>query len=491
MLYVNSSRQGAMWRTVLAGPSIAMACPAPSVEPTLVLLIGLVLTEILARGQTASAFALAVAVGVGVSLASSLVLEAARSWTNLLRTDVVMLAGLYVLTFVEFLFPQPNLDQLVAGPEELAAGVRACLIGFAGLAIGRHFPGVRGRRWRVADAQVPRETLVVLFWISMFFGFLHMLLAVNFNPIALVHAFIGPRFTQPWQRGKYGDWKTLVTEIGALIYLVPPLAGIILSRARHYSTGARVLVLLALLFTMFYGLTSGTRSVTATFAVTFVIAFLFAERGVFTARVKLVAILAAVLIGATTYYSLQFRKIGLGNYLSGDRIQTAETRTSLFIDYNLYVISRLTSIFPSEHDYVGFSVPVWIVARPVPRAMWPGKPDGSELAAETYLGGKGVTLAMTFIGESYMAAGLLGVAIAALLLGALATWWTTRTYSGHSDFGMLIYSSGFFATVTTMRSVYWLFVAILPTVAAAMFGLWSLRPRPVHRPHPGAAAAHV
>ena len=163
MLNLNcSSKQGAI--TISSASRIANRCPVPGIEPTLVLLIGLVLTAIFAHGQTASGYALAVALGVGASLAASVALEVAQSSTNLLRTDVVMLAGLYLLTFVEFLFPQPNLDQLVGGPEELAAGVRACLLGFAGLAIGRHFPGVRGRRWRVADAPVPPETLVVLFW---------------------------------------------------------------------------------------------------------------------------------------------------------------------------------------------------------------------------------------------------------------------------------------------------------------------------------------
>src|SRR5262249_6126708 len=159
-------------------------------------------------------------------------------------------------------------------------------------------------------------------------------------------------------------------------------------------------------------------------------------------RVKALLVVAVLLIAVATYYSLQFRKIGLSNYLAGGR-EGSERDGTLFVDYNLYVIARLTQIFPKDHDYLGFAVPLWIIARPIPRVIWPEKGDDDELSAQTYLGMSGLTVASTFIGECFMGAGYVGVAIAAILLGALATWWTTRTLAMHSDFGMLIYASGF------------------------------------------------
>ena len=348
--------------------------------------------------------------------------------------------------------------------------MQACLLAFGALAVGRHLPGIQERPWSFANTQTSPSTLLLLFWMSFSMGFLYMLLAVNFNVVELVHYFLEPRFTQPWSRGKYGDWKALLTEIGAVIYLVPPIAGIVVGRVSVYSKGARGAVLLATIFTMFYGFTSGTRNLSAVFAITFAIGYFFSQGRVLSARVRIVAGLSVLLLAVSAYYGVQFRNIGLGQYLSGVRDEGAEA-PSLFIDNNLYVISLLTHIFPAEHEFLGMAVPLWMVERPIPRALWEGKPDGSGVTAETYLGDVGATVASTFIGESFMAAGFTGVAIAGICLGALARWWTARAYTLHSDFGVLIYSSGFFAVVMTMRSLYQLPVAMLPTVAAVLFGL--------------------
>ena len=74
-----------------------------------------------------------------------------------------------------------------------------------------------------------------------------------------------------------------------------------------------------------------------------------------------------------------------------------------------------------------------------------------------------------------MAAGLFGVILAGLIVGFAAQWWTFKAYSLTSDFSVLIYGSGFFSVVISMRSIYMLPVAILPTLAIGLFGWWFLR----------------
>jgi hypothetical protein len=68
-----------------------------------------------------------------------------------------------------------------------------------------------------------------------------------------------------------------------------------------------------------------------------------------------------------------------------------------------------------------------------------------------------------------MCAGVLGVLVLAFALGAFGTWWTRKTFSTVSEFSILLYGSGFFAIVTAMRSIYMLPVALLPSVALAVF----------------------
>ena len=57
------------------------------------------------------------------------------------------------------------------------------------------------------------------------------------------------------------------------IYLIPPLAGIIIARRARYSLFNLALIAFGLLFTLFYGFTSGTRNVFASYLVTFLIGY--------------------------------------------------------------------------------------------------------------------------------------------------------------------------------------------------------------------------
>src|SRR5262245_21916782 len=110
--------------------------PAP--HGTLLFVGGLVLTGLLFQGQEASEVARAAALGVGVSLVFASLLELHRGCANLFLADIMSLCALYFLTFVEFLFPQHLFDLRLQNYEVVPA-VFACLWGYAGLAVGRHF----------------------------------------------------------------------------------------------------------------------------------------------------------------------------------------------------------------------------------------------------------------------------------------------------------------------------------------------------------------
>jgi oligosaccharide repeat unit polymerase len=444
--------------------------PEPSIAATCIFLAGLILTGLSVHGDTASAVARSAAIGCGLSLGLSLLFEVRKGIRNLLRADLVAIFALYFLLFFEFLFPQTKFDELVPYPEAILPGIRICLCGFAAIAIGRHLVSRHLTRWKFVEAELSSTGILVLFWISFAIGYFYMLMSVGFNPVTMVNAFLEPRFDAPWGRGQYGDAQALLYELSAMLYLVPPLAGVILGRHKSYSAGALLLVLCALLFTLFYGFSTGTRNIIGSYLITFLAAYIYASSASRRKIMLLSALIFGVLILAT-YYEIRFRTVGLRNYLQGmESGSQDEEEMTLYVDYNLYVVGNLVSIFPAHKDYIGWDAPLWLVARPIPRALWPGKPDGSNVSVENVLGIEGVTIASTFVGESYVAAGLFGVALAGVLVGMMAQWWTRKAFCPESAFGILIYGSGFFAIVITMRSMYWLPVAILPTLAAAILG---------------------
>jgi oligosaccharide repeat unit polymerase len=444
--------------------------PEPNVAATCILLVGLILTGFGLHGETAAGVARSAAIGCGFSLGLSLLFEARQGIANLLRADVVAMLALYFLLFFEFLFPQSKFDELVPYAHTILPGIRVCLWAFGGIAIGRHCVSHRLRTWKFVESELSPTGMLILFWVSFAIGYFYMLMSVGFNPITMINEFMGPRFEVPWGRGQFGDARALLYETGAMLYVVPPLAGVILGRRKSYSAIALFLVLLALLFTLFYGFCTGTRNIIGSYLITFLAAYIYASSASRRQIIFLTAVVFGILFLAT-YYGIRFRTVGLRDYWQDVETGSAnDEEMTLYVDYDLYVVGSLVSIFPEQKDYIGWNAPLWLIARPIPRVLWPGKPDGSNVSVESVFEVEGVTVAATFVGESYMAAGLVGVTLASLLVGMMAQWWTRKAFSAKSGFGILIYGSGFFAIVITIRSMYLLPVAILPTLAAAVLG---------------------
>lgn len=477
------THQPPAWRTATPSPQQSDAPPADEIEPrangtgTLIALAGILLTGLFMTGKTASEISRFASFGVGISIAISVAMDFARGGVrNLIRTDMMAIASYYFLTLFEFWFRQPIFDQMI-GVRLTRDGLIVVLIGLAGLLIGRHYRRRGPQPFRETfQRDVPPSWIVTMVIASFVLAFAHQLVAVNFSFYDWIDRMIGPRFTQPWQRGRLGDWRALLVELQLFMYLIPPLAGIVLARPKRYGFFQIAIVVALFAFTVGYGFVSGTRNVFAAFLVTSVIGYAFAMPDRNPRRLVMLSIGAAALMCVATVLMLQFRSIGFKAWINGEYVPPdAEHESTLFVDYNLYAISMLVDTFPRRTDYLGFEVPYLALVRPIPRALWPGKPEGLSKSIEDALGVEGLTIAASFAGEAYIAGGRIAVFVAGLFFGALASWWTSLASSRNSELGILIYSSGFFAAVISMRSLFVFTTALLPTAAALVIGSWAVR----------------
>ena len=472
------------------------ATPWPRVEATIAAVIGLIITAFAmssGRDRIPSQLANTTAVGILCSLAISFAFEIRGGLRNLGRADILGILAFYYLTLYEFLTPQPFFNLVMPDVRATYLALWAVIIGFAGLLIGRHLiPQGRQPFERIMTNPVHPGWLVGIFWGSFFLGFLHMLLAVDFDIGKMIDAMERVRFDQPWSRGKYGDWKALLTEFSLLLYLIPPITGLMLGRRERYSLLSLVPVLLGFAWVLFYGFTAGTRTVFGAYLVTFMIAFAFASPPEKRRQILLVCAGCAVALILSTRAMLEMRSMGFKRWMEGERSTVVSRHTaSVFVDDNLLVITKLAQFFPhgNHGHYLGFEIPYLALVRPIPRAIWPGKPKGMSLTIEEALSAKGATVAATFVGEAYMSGGLFAVAIEALILGFLAGWWNRMASPKNSELGILVYSSGFFAVTITMRSTFSFTTALLPCLAGIVFGKFllprlsnRLKPRPVLPP---------
>lgn len=464
---------------MIRDPNIA---PAPNIGATLVLVASLALPSFFATGATASELSQGYALSVCGGVLASLALDYRKNIRNLVRADLMAIASLYFLTLFEFLVPQPEFDNLVS-LDEVRPALDAVLMGFAGLALGRHFaPPTPRNLQRMLRTEFAGRSFLTIYTISLIGGYFYMLMAVNFDFIEMVTEFMWPRFSQPWVRGRFGDWKALLGEIGMVLYLVPPIAGIVIAKRRDYTLGQMSYVYVTFVFTLFYGYTSGTRNVFATYLATFLVAYAFAAESHRKRELFAVGGIAAALMLFATVTMLEFRNIGFIHWIHGvEQVEEEKDETAFFVDYNLYVIAKLVKVFPSQIDFLDLEIPYLSLIRPIPRALWSSKPEGLSVPIEAAVGVEGLTLASSFVGEGYMSGGTVGVLLTGLAFGMFNGWWNRLGRSDNSPFGHLVFASGFFAAVVSMRSMFVFTTAILPTIAAVLIGHWLLGLRPKFR----------
>jgi oligosaccharide repeat unit polymerase len=447
----------------------------PSPAGTILLLFTLFVTWTLLEGRDLSRIVSTASIGSGIGIVLSLFMDFKQGWRNMIRADVAALLSLYFLTLFEFLVPQPSaIEGLDVNTVRESIGY--IFLGIGGVACGRHLTSSpRVQKTALFMAEVKLSTMVWLYAGCFGLGYLHMMLAVGFDLYAWWDAVMLPRFFQPWSRGRFGDWKAMLTELGMLLYLLPPLMGVVTARLERYSFWSVFWMGCGTLATFFYGFASGTRNLFCTYLVTFVIGYMFSVKKGGEKRIMALAGIALVFLMIATSQMLHFRQIGLGAYLRGE-LDEEESHKALFVDMNLCTLSQVVAFFPRVHDYLGWEIPYLALVRPIPRAIWPGKPQGMSVSMEQVVGAdENYTVAASFVGEAYMSGGWWGVLFSSVVFGALFGWWNRLGTESNSDWGILIYASGFFAAVITMRSLFVFTTAILPTVTALFIGYYLTR----------------
>jgi oligosaccharide repeat unit polymerase len=443
---------------------------------TIVFLVGLVLTCFVLPSDSAGNVFATAAIGVGLSLTIATAIEATAGVRGLIRVDILMLWVLYGLTFLEFLFSQPEAENLVS-PDVATKGVIAAVLGFAGIAIGRHVVPRRRKVNNALFADVAPRNIFTLFVLAATAGYLHILLSVNFDVFEMFRQMTLPRFAQSWGRGKYGDAYALLAELGALLYLIPPIAGLIYARRNEFGIIKTSIVTVVLLVTVYYAFSSGTRNILAVYAFTFFGAYYLNKPDIKSWKVAVQGAVVLLLLLIVTSYMLAFRNVGIDNFSFSDR-----PPDTIYIDRNMVVLSQVTDAFPAVYDFLGLEIPFNALVRPIPRALWPEKPEGLSVPIESVVGVGQSTVSSTFIGEAYMMGGMLGVAFVAMLFGAAAQMWNGVRQNQNSAFSQLLYASGFFCAAISMRSMLWTTVTMLPTLALWLYGrLWLVRASPAPR----------
>lgn len=426
---------------------------------------------------------IALLAGIGISY----LLDWRSGLRNLIRVDVFALLAFFFLTFFEFLFPQGHFDTLVIR-EDVTEATQLLIMGLAAMVIGRHlslFP--KATLAKVGEVEMNPGDFLLIFFGATFFSFLPQLMAVDFNPLTWFEETLKTRFGRAWARGKYGSLETLLYELQLLGYVMPPIAGLIFARRKQYNTGILLLVGLALLLLWYEAFASGTRNILAVKIAGFFAGFFVIQR-----ELKLIFIIPTVLCVGVSFvvladHMLSFRNMGLGRYVEGEfykedyqelndsylggGFEEDADEKGYMVDYNVWRFSQLVSAFPENYDFIGINMPYVALTKPIPRALWPGKPMGLKVGLEEAVGVEGMTIAVTWVGEAFIAGGWVWIVGIGLAIGAFCGWWNHLARYITTPFALIVFASGFYAVLLLMRSLMFFTTALLPSIALIVMGL--------------------
>lgn len=450
------------------------------VQSTFFIIVGALIASSIAAFETSTNQALSsAAAAFGCTLVIAFALEARAGVRNLFRVDIFMFVVLYGLTLSEFLAEQDDLSHRMT-VDEARFAIDVVLFAFCGLALGRHaYKMYAGQLLAGAPVGLTPSQMTSLFVACAAIGYLHILIAVNFDIFEAIRQMLLPRFSQSWSRGRIGGLDALLSELGLLIYLLPPLAGAIAAESRRYSMIQKIVVGAIISFTFFYGLSGGTRYIFLTYLITFGASYLMMRRNLTWSSLVWVGAPFASIALLAIYFMAAIRTYGLQNWSEG--VQSTER---FFVDMNILNIAGLIWAFPDQYDYLWLEVPYIAFIRPIPRVLWPGKPEGLSASIEDVLGAEGLTLSATYIGEFWMAGGLFAVIVASLCLGAAAAAWNRVGAKAQGNLDQILFASGFFAAGLCMRSFLGVMPAVLPTLALYLFRRWHLKFRVRSRVRP-------
>lgn len=417
-----------------------------------------------------------------VALCLALLLEGRSGVRTLFRADLIALCSLYFLLYFEFLFPQAHFDTLVLSDDAVAA-IRSTQLGLVALVLGRHLPFRLESLNAVKRIEIRPAQYVLLLVIGFCLAHLPMCLAVGFDVRQLWVELLGPRFGRSWGRGRYGDFGTLLHELQLFGYVVPPIAGVVLSKWRHIGGWGAGLVALLLSLHLFLAFSSGTRNILAIYLASFLVGYFLARPKVHPAFIGTICAVVGLVFLIASAFMLQFREYGLREWMRSDPVsqrslaasfmgnkENEEVQSGFLVDYNLWRLAQMRAAFPAVHPYLGLNVPYVALTKPIPRALWTDKPRGLKVALESVIGAEGYTIACTWIGEAHVAGGSAAILIIGMGIGLFCRTWTTLL-SEASNFSLLVYASGVYAVLLLMRSLMFFTTALLPSLALLGLGL--------------------
>ena len=321
------------------------------------------------------------------------------------------------------------------------------------------------RSWRIptilissVSQEFPINTYFALAIACFVIGMLNFAVPCNFNPFEMVYYLGQERWAAPWGRGQLGGWDAFLDHLQYFGYLLPVLTVVIGRRLGIRKVRTLICIALSVVMALFLAQSGSRRVIGVVGGMALILWVLDQQR----LRIKhlLTSALAIIALLVTLQVMLEYRNVGLsvlvgqGDVPSGrqEKRQVLEEK-HLRVDDNFYRLCQIIQLIPAQYPFVYQKYLVYVIVRPIPRVLWPGKPVDPGFDLPTALGVEGLSLSYSVIGELYMSLGLIGVALGGWLYGRIASTASGLLARCRTQGALVIYSIVVMALFSGMRSI--------------------------------------
>jgi hypothetical protein len=348
----------------------------------------------------------------------------------------------------------------------VAIALFACVM-FAATALPpRHLPRMV---MRVALWDPSTELLVRALWLCFALGMFYFVFMSGFSLNVMIRGLLASRFGAPWSRGQMGGWNAFIEHLAYFGYLLPTLTTIIFLRERRWLS-APVLqgVVLSAMFLPFVMQGGGRRIFGMCFG-SALFTWLVSMRRTIKPKHLVIFVL---LVGVALFIMdamLANRSRGAVEF-AFDNGEFHAVR----VDDNFLRFAQNIEIVPRFQPHTGFGWIAWLLARPIPRVLWPGKPVSPGFDLSEYLGIT-ASLSCSSAAEWYVAFGWIGVVVGGALYGVLCRFWAQVLERAQTSASVGMYGLGVLALFISVRSMIELILMSYPLLAWLLLGNYIAR----------------
>jgi oligosaccharide repeat unit polymerase len=300
------------------------------------------------------------------------------------------------------------------------------------------------------------NTYFLLAVISFFIAMLTFAIPTNFNVIEMFR-YLGEN-----------RWDAFLDHLQYFGYLLPAFTVIV---ARHTSWINKRTVVSAImsLIIMAFLMQGGGRRIIGVLVGTALILWLLTEPKL-RIRHGVIATIGVIVLLIVMQLMVEYRGEGFSElFVKKEQSEQIFRRDKLHIDDNFYRLCQIMQFIPESYPYVYHQYVVWVMVRPIPRILWAGKPVDPGFDLPKALGVEGVSYTSSVLGELYMSAGLIGIALGGLFYGRLASIASRLLTTGKTFGSVIIYSILIMALFVGLRSM--LELVLISYVILAWIGL--------------------